>query len=52
MLAIPIIGPILYNFASGSKLIPHFRLALALGAPALLLAVTILLMVVASYTLG
>jgi hypothetical protein len=50
-LAIPVIGPILYYFVSGSKLTPRFRLALVIGAPALLLVVTVLLMVVASYTL-
>ncbi|HEU0027388.1 MAG TPA: right-handed parallel beta-helix repeat-containing protein, partial [Ktedonobacterales bacterium] len=50
-LGIPVIGPILYYFASGSKLTPRFRLALVVGAPVLLLAVTVLLMVVASYTL-
>jgi hypothetical protein len=50
-LGVPIAGPLLYYFVSGSKLSGRFRLALVLGAPALLLVVTILLMVVASYTL-
>lgn len=50
-LGIPIVGPILYYFASGSKLSSRFRLALVVGAPALCLLVTILLMVVASFTL-
>ncbi|HEX8997146.1 MAG TPA: right-handed parallel beta-helix repeat-containing protein [Ktedonobacterales bacterium] len=50
-LGLPIVGPILYYFASGSKLSPRFRLALVVGAPALCLLVTVLLMVVASYTL-
>jgi hypothetical protein len=48
---IPLIGPILYYFVSGSKLSSRFRLALVIGAPALCLLVTILLMVVASFTL-
>lgn len=50
-LGIPIVGPILYYFLSGSKLTPRFRLALVIGAPALCLLVTVLLLVVASYTL-
>jgi hypothetical protein len=50
-LGVPIFGPILYYFLSGSKLTTRFRLALVFGAPALLLAVTALLLVVASYTL-
>ena len=50
-LGLPILGPILYYFASGSKLSPRFRLALVLGAPALCLLVTVALLVVASYTL-
>lgn len=50
-LGLPVIGPILYYFASGSKLSPRFRLALVLGAPALCLLVTVALLVVASYTL-
>lgn len=48
---IPFIGPILYYFVSGSKLSSRFRLGLVIGAPALCLLVTILLMVVASFTL-
>lgn len=50
-LGLPIVGPILYYFASGSKLSPRFRLALVVGAPALCLLVTVILLVVASYTL-
>ncbi|HEX8729253.1 MAG TPA: right-handed parallel beta-helix repeat-containing protein [Ktedonobacterales bacterium] len=50
-LGIPVLGPILYYFASGSKLSPRFRLALVLGAPALCLLVTVALLVVASFTL-
>ena len=50
-LAVPVIGPILYYFASGSKLSMRFSLGLVVGAPVLLLVVTVLLMVVASYTL-
>ncbi len=50
-LGIPIIGPILYYFVSGSQLSRRFRLALVIGAPALCLLVTVLLLVVASYTL-
>ncbi len=48
---IPFIGPILYYFVSGSKLSSRFRLGLVIGAPALCLLVTVLLMVVASFTL-
>lgn len=51
-LAVPIIGPIVYYFASGSKLSRNFRLALVVGAPILLLLLTILLLVVANYTLA
>ncbi|HEX5439647.1 MAG TPA: right-handed parallel beta-helix repeat-containing protein [Ktedonobacterales bacterium] len=50
-LAVPIIGPIIYYFAGGSKLSARFKLALIIGAPLLLLAVTVLLLVLASYTL-
>lgn len=50
-LAIPILGPVLYYFVSGSKLTTRFRLALVIGGPALLLAVTVVLLVVANYTL-
>jgi hypothetical protein len=52
VLAVPILGPVLYYFAGGSKLAPRFRLALVLGAPALCLAITVLLLVIASYTLA
>ena len=51
VVGIPILGAILYYFAGGSKLSRGFRLALVVGAPLLCLAITILLMVVASNTL-
>ena len=51
VLAVPIIGPIIYYFAGGSKLSARFKLALIIGAPLLLLLVTVLLLVLASYTL-
>lgn len=51
VLAVPILGPILYYFLGGSKLSTRFKLALIVGAPALCLLATVLLMVVASYTL-
>ena len=51
VLAVPILGPIIYYFAGGSRLSRAFRLALVVGAPLLCLALTVLLMVVASYTL-
>lgn len=50
-LGVPIVGPIVYYFAGGSKLSSRFRVALVVGAPVLCLVVTGLLMVVASYTL-
>jgi len=51
VLVVPVIGPFVYYFASGSKLSTRFKLALLIGAPVLLLVVTVLLMVLASYTL-
>ncbi|HEX6544224.1 MAG TPA: right-handed parallel beta-helix repeat-containing protein [Ktedonobacterales bacterium] len=51
VLAVPILGPILYYFAGGSKLSTRFKLGLVIGAPALCLLATVLLMVLASYTL-
>ncbi len=51
VLAVPVIGPFVYYFVSGSKLSTRFKLALLIGAPVLLLVVTVLLMVLASYTL-
>lgn len=51
VLAVPILGPIIYYFAGGSKLSMRFKLALVIGAPVLLLLVTVLLLVLASYTL-
>ncbi len=51
VLAVPVLGPILYYFVGGSKLSTRFRLALIVGAPALCLVVAVLLMVLASYTL-
>ncbi len=51
VVAVPIIGPIVYYFAGGSKLNSRFRLGLVVGAPVLCLVLTVLLMVIASYTL-
>ena len=51
MVGIPLIGPIAYYFAGGSKLSRGLRLALVVGAPVLCLLVTALLMVVAYFTL-
>lgn len=51
VLAVPLLGPILYYFVGGSKLSTRFKLGLIVGAPALCLLATVLLMVVASYTL-
>jgi hypothetical protein len=51
IVAVPVIGPILYYFAGGSKLSRGFRLGLILGVPALALLLTVLLLVVASFTL-
>lgn len=51
VLALPILGPIIYYFAGGSKLSRGFKLALIVGAPLLCLLVTVLLMVLASFTL-
>jgi hypothetical protein len=51
LVAVPIIGPILYYFAGGSKLSKGFRLGLVVGAPVLGLVLTVLLMVVAYFTL-
>ena len=50
-LAVPILGPILYYFLGGSKLSLRFKLALIVGAPLLLLAVTVGLLALASQTL-
>jgi Phospholipase_D-nuclease N-terminal len=50
-LAVPILGPIAYYFAGGSKLSRGFRLALVVGAPLLCLVLTVLLVVIASFTL-
>ena len=51
IVGIPIIGAIIYYFAGGSRLSRGFRLALVVGAPLLCLAITIALMVIASFTL-
>lgn len=51
VLAVPLLGPILYYFAGGSNLSMRFKLALVIGAPVLLLVATVLLLVLASYTL-
>jgi hypothetical protein len=50
-LGVPFLGPIAYYFLSGSKLSRRFRLALIIGAPVLLLVITVLLLVVANFTL-
>jgi hypothetical protein len=50
-LGVPLLGPILYYLVGGSKLSGRFRLALVVGAPLFCLLATILLMVVAYYTL-
>ena len=50
-LVVPFLGPIAYYFFSGSKLSARFRVALIFGAPVLLLLVTVLLLVVANFTL-
>jgi Right handed beta helix region/Phospholipase_D-nuclease N-terminal len=52
VLAVPILGPILYYFAGGSKLSTRFKLALVIGAPLLMLLVTALLIFIAQYTLA
>jgi hypothetical protein len=51
VLAVPIIGPIVYFFGSGSKLSRRLRLALVVGAPMLCLVITALLMVISSFVL-
>jgi hypothetical protein len=51
VLGVPLVGPILYYFASRSKLRLRFRLALVVGAPVFCLLGTLLLLVVAHYTL-
>jgi Right handed beta helix region len=51
VVGVPIIGPVVYYFAGGSKLSRNFRLGLVVGAPVLCLLLTVLLMVVASFTL-
>ncbi len=48
---VPIVGPIVYYFAGGSKLSRNFRLALVVGAPVLALVATAVLMVIAQFTL-
>lgn len=51
LIAVPIVGPILYYFAGGSKLSRGFKLSLVAGAPAVALLLTMLLLVIASFTL-
>jgi hypothetical protein len=51
LVAVPVIGPILYYFAGGSKLSRGFKLGLVVGAPALALLLTMLLLITASFTL-
>lgn len=50
-LAVPLLGPIVYYLVGGSKLSGRFRLALVVGAPVFCLLATVLLMVVAYFTL-
>ncbi len=51
VVGVPVIGPVLYYFAGGSKLSGRYRLGLVIGAPVLCLAVTAILLVVAQYSL-
>ncbi len=51
VVGVPLVGPIIYYFAGGSKLGRGFRLGLVIGAPLLCIVVTIILLVIASYTL-
>jgi len=51
VVGVPIVGPIVYYFAGGSLLSRSFRLALVVGAPLLCLALTVLLLVIANFTL-
>jgi hypothetical protein len=48
---VPLVGPILYYFAGGSKLSRDFRLGLVVGAPLLTVLLTLLLLAVAHFTL-
>lgn len=50
IVALPIIGPIAYYALGGSKLSGRFRLGLVVGAPLLCIALTAVLMVIASLT--
>jgi CDP-diglyceride synthetase len=47
VLAVPIIGPIVYYFAGKSQLSRNVRLGLVVGAPLLLIAITVVLVVLA-----
>ena len=51
VIGLPILGPIIYYFAGGSKLSRGFRLGLVVGAPLFCILVTVLLLVIASFTL-
>ncbi|HEX6819072.1 MAG TPA: right-handed parallel beta-helix repeat-containing protein [Ktedonobacterales bacterium] len=51
VVGVPLIGPIVYYFAGGSKLGRGFRLGLVVGAPLLCIVVTVILLVIASFTL-
>ena len=51
VLAVPIVGPIVYYFAGGSKLSRSVRLGLVVGAPLVCLALAVALLFVAVFTL-
>jgi hypothetical protein len=48
VVAVPIIGPIVYYFAGKSKLTRNVRLGLVVGAPLLLIAITVVMVLLAS----
>jgi CDP-diglyceride synthetase len=47
VIAVPIIGPIVYYFAGKSQLSRNVRLGLVVGAPLLLIALTVVMVVLA-----
>jgi Right handed beta helix region len=51
LVAVPVIGPLLYYFGGGSQLSRGFTLGLVVGAPAVVLLLTTLLLIIASFTL-